>query len=456
MNISETVKSQHKFFFSDKTKCINLRKDKLIKLKNTIQKYETEILNALKLDLGKSFAESYMCEIVMIVSEINYTIKNIDKWAKSVRAHTPISQFLAKSKIIYEPYGVVLIISPWNYPFMLSLDPIIGAIAAGNTFVLKPSEYSVNTTKVLQKIIAETFETEYGAVICGDKDTTTELLKQKFDYIFFTGNTSVGKIVMKAAAENLTPLTLELGGKSPCIVDKTANVKLAAKRLAWGKFLNAGQTCVAPDYVYVHTDIYDEFVKLTKKYIVKFYGENPLNSNDLPKIITKKHFYRAVTLMENTDIIYGGKYDEDTQKLEPTIILNPDTNSGIMQNEIFAPIMPIIKYTDSDTLIKEIKRREPPLALYLFTANKKLKDKVLSQISFGGGCINDTIVHLATPYMPFGGVGSSGMGGYHGKYSFETFSHKKSILERSNIIDINLRYAPFYDKKINILKKIMK
>ncbi len=456
MNISEAVKSQHKFFFSNKTKNIKLRKEKLLKLKKIIQKYETEILNALKLDLGKSYTESYMCEIGMIISEINYAIKNIDKWAKSDRVHTPITQFFAKSKIIYEPFGVVLIISPWNYPFMLSIDPIIGAISAGNTFILKPSEYSVNTTKVLQKIIAETFEIEYGTVICGDKDTTTELLKQKFDYIFFTGNTSVGKIVMKAAAESLTPLTLELGGKSPCIVDKTANVKLAAKRLAWGKFLNAGQTCVAPDYVYVHTDIYDEFVKLTKKYIVKFYGENLLNSNDLPKIITKKHFYRAVNLMENTDIIYGGKYDEDTQKLEPTIILNPDTNSNIMKNEIFAPIMPIIKYTDSDMVIREIKHREQPLALYLFTADRKLKDKVLSQISFGGGCINDTIVHLATPYMPFGGVSSSGMGGYHGKYSFETFSHKKSILERSNLIDINLRYAPFYDKKINILKKLMK
>ena len=456
MSTKEIVKKQRDFFHTNATKNIKYRKQRLLHLKKTIEKYETEILEALKLDLGKTYAESYMCEIGMVISELNYTLKHLDAWTKPKRVHTPISQFLAKSKIFYEPYGVTLIIAPWNYPFMLAIDPIIAAVASGNTFILKPSEYSENTTGILKKLISEVFSEEYGAVVCGGVEETTELLSNRFDFIFFTGSTSVGKVVAKAAAESLTPVCLELGGKSPCIVDKTANLELSAKRIVWGKLLNAGQTCVAPDYVCVHSDVADRFIQLVEKYIEKLYGAKSQTFKNLPSIITSRHLERAVRLLDCGNIIYGGGYDKEKLRIEPTIVLNPPPNSDIMQEEIFAPILPILTYKDADKLINQLKSKEKPLALYLFTNDNNLKSKVLNSLSFGGGCVNDTIVHLATPQLPFGGVGNSGQGNYHGRNGFMTFSHEKSVLYRSNLIDINLRYPPFNNKKIKIFKSIMK
>lgn len=454
-NIKTIVENQRIFFNEGKTKDIDFRINQLEKLKSATIEHEKEILEALKQDLNKSEFEGYVTEIGIIIQEINYTIKHLAKWARPKRVRTPIAQAISKSRIYSEPYGVTLIISPWNYPFQLIVGPLIGAIAAGNCAVLKPSPYSVNTSKVMAKMVKENFDEKYIAMVQGGRDVNQELLNEKFDHIFFTGGTTVGKVVMEAAAKYLTPVTLELGGKSPCIVDETANIDLAAKRIIWGKLINSGQTCLAPDYLLVHKSVKDQLIESMKKYIIQFYGKEPLNSPDYPKIINDKHFNRLIELMEHEEIVFGGKYSEKTNQIEPTIFDNVTWESKIMEDEIFGPFVPILEFEDFNKVITGINKKPKPLALYLFTTSREREDKIINNISYGGGCINDTVVHLATPYMPFGGVGNSGMGAYHGKWSFDTFSHKKSILKKSNILDLPFRYPPFKNG-LDFIKKVMK
>ena len=449
------LEKQRQYFYNGNTLDIDYRKASLRKLKNEIKKNEDNIFNALKKDLNKSEFESFATEIGLVYEEINETLKNIDKWSKRKKVKTPISQFKASSYIYKEPYGNALIIAPWNYPFQLVMAPLIGAIAAGNTVVIKPSELAPATASVIENIISNVFNKEYIAVIQGDIDVNKALLEERFDYIFFTGSTVVGKIVMEAATKNLTPITLELGGKSPCIVDKSDKIDIFAKRIVWGKLLNSGQTCVAPDYFLIHKDIKEEFLKSVKKYVKEFYGDNPIKSEDYVKIINKRHFQRILSLIDKDNILLGGNYDEAKLKIEPTVVEVKSLDEQIMSEEIFGPIMPIITYSKYEEVIKTIRNFEKPLALYLFTENKVLEKNILENINFGGGCINDTIVHLATTELPFGGVGMSGMGSYHGKRSFDTFTHEKSILKRSNWIDIPLRYPPYLGK-ISLLRKIFK
>jgi aldehyde dehydrogenase (NAD+) len=453
-DIKKVIEKQKCFFERGKTKDIGFRIEQLNKLKESIIKNEEEIMKALKKDLNKSSFESYTTEIGFTLDEIKYTIKHLSDWARPKRAKTPLIHFLSSSYVYSEPYGIVLIISPWNYPFQLSIAPLVGAIAAGNCAIVKPSEYSPNTSKIIENIIKESFDESYITVVRGGREVSESLLNEEFDYIFFTGSVAVGKIVMKAASKYLTPVTLELGGKSPCIVDETANIELAAKRIIWGKFINAGQTCVAPDYLLVHYSVKDKLINNMKKYITEFYGINPCNNKDYPKIINKKHYTRLLGLMKCGNIAFGGQCNDKTNHISPTIIENITWECPIMKEEIFGPLLPVIEFENITEVVTAVNKHPKPLALYLFTNNKEREKYVIDNTSFGGGCINDTIVHLATPYMPFGGVGNSGMGGYHGKASFETFSHKKSIMKKSNLIDIPLRYPPFKNK-IKLIKKIM-
>lgn len=454
-DIKALVKNQKEYFYTGSTLSVEVRKEALKNLKNEIKRNEDNIFKALEEDLNKSEFESFATELAMVYEEINDAIKNIYKWCRKKKVKTPLAQFKASSYIYKEPYGNVLIIAPWNYPFQLVMSPLVGAIAAGNTVVIKPSELAPATANVIEKIISNIFEKEYVVVVQGDVEVNKALLDERFDYIFFTGSIAVGKIVMEAATKNLTPVTLELGGKSPCIVDKSEKIDLFAKRIVWGKLLNSGQTCVAPDYFLIHKDIKEEFLKAVEKYIKEFYGDNPIDSEDYVKIINKRHFQRILSLIDKDNILLGGKYNESKLKIEPTVVEVKSLDEKIMSEEIFGPIMPIITYSKSDEIISTVRNYEKPLALYLFTEDKKLEDRIIKDINFGGGCINDTIVHLATTELPFGGVGMSGMGSYHGKKSFDTFTHEKSILKRSNFIDIPLRYPP-YVGKISLLRKIFK
>lgn len=451
MNIKNIVANSRNYYNNGNTKDVNQRINYLLALKASINKNEKDIIDALNKDLNKSEFEAFMTEIALLYEEIHYMTKHLKKWTKPKKVKTPITHFPSKSFIYSEAYGVVLIMSPWNYPFYLSIAPLIGAIAAGNTVVLKPSNYSSNTSLIIDKIMKEVFPSDYVSVVLGGRRENLELLDQKFDYIFFTGSPNVGKVVMESASKNLTPVSLELGGKSPTIVTKNANINLAAKRIAWGKFINAGQTCVAPDYVIIDEAVRNEFIEKIKEYINKFYIESYYN-NTFPKIITNNHFERVVSLINKDDVIFGGESKDNF--ISPTLV-NASWNSKIMEEEIFGPILPIITYNSFDEIIKEIVDRPRPLALYLFTENKDEMKKVTNNINYGGGCINDVIVHLATVHMPFGGIGNSGMGNYHGKFSFDTFTHKKSILKKSTKLDINLRYPP-YNKSTKILKKLFK
>lgn len=456
MEIKELINKQRKFYSSNISKDLKFRIQNLKLLKSIIIKYEKEIQEALRLDLGKSETEAYMTEIGMVLDEIKYNIKHLAKWAKKKYVSTPLSQFPARSYRIPEPRGLVLIISPWNYPFLLSIQPLIGAIAAGNCVIIKPSEYSVNTSKLLKKILTEIYSEAYVTVVLGEKEVAQELLKEKFDYIFYTGSTKIGKIVMESAAKNLTPVTLELGGKSPCIVDEKCNVELAAKRIAYGKILNSGQTCVAPDYVFVHQNVKEQFLNCLIKYLKNFLGENALNNSDYPKIINEMQFNRIISLIDKEHVIYGGGYNRNILKIEPTILTIKDMTSKVMQEEIFGPILPIIGYNNLDYIINYININPKPLALYLFTNNKKIEKRILKEVSYGGGCINDTIIHLANKRLGFGGVGNSGIGEYHGKFSFDTFSHYKSIIKKSNHIDLPVRYHPYSKVKEKLIRMFMK
>ncbi|MEY8304537.1 aldehyde dehydrogenase [Anaerosalibacter bizertensis] len=449
----DTLKKQKEFFKSGKTKDIKFRIENLNKLKKSIEKNEQCIMEALKKDLGKSNFESYSTELGIVLSEISFITKHLKKWAKPKKVKTPITNFKSSSYIYPEPYGNTLILSPWNYPFQLSIVPLIGSIAAGNTVILKPSSTSYYTSKIIEEIINENFDTGYIHVITGERGK--KLLDENFDYIFYTGSVPVGKIVMKKASKYLTPVTLELGGKSPCIVDGKANLNLSAKRIVWGKFLNSGQTCVAPDYMFIHKNVKNEMINNIIYYIKTFYGENPLYSEEYTKIINERQFNRLIKLLDNNKIIYGGDYDKDSLYISPTLMNNVNWDDPIMGEEIFGPILPILEYEELNEVIDIVNSHPKPLALYFFSNDKENAEKIINGISFGGGCINDTIMHLSSPYLPFGGVGTSGMGSYHGKKSFDTFTHYKSILEKSNIIDPNFRYPP-YGNKLNIVKKFLK
>lgn len=453
MYMEEIVKRQRKFYNTDKTKSVPFRKKQLMKLAAAIENNETEIYRALKQDLNKSAYEAYLTEIGIVLTEIKTAVRKLGKWAGPKRKSTPITHFPAKSYTVREPYGVVLILAPWNYPLQLSLAPLAGAIAAGNCVILKTSRSSPATGALLHKLLGELFPPEY---VCCVEDTAAyeAILSQRYDYIFFTGSERVGKIVMKAASEHLTPVSLELGGKSPCIVDKSADVDLAAKRILWGKLLNAGQTCVAPDYVLIHQDLKKPFLAGLDKYMRKM-AARPLTDDNYPKIITQKHFERLKGLIDREEHKTGGGYDAASRKIAPAVFTDAGFDSEIMKEEIFGPVLPVIAYRDLDSAIQRIREHPKPLACYIFARDRKAVERIINEVSFGGGCINDTVMHLANHNLPFGGVGSSGMGQYHGSYSFFTFSHEKGILESSSKIDIPFRYPPYRAGMLPLIKKIM-
>lgn len=434
---------------------INFRKQTLIKLLISVQKHEEEIIKALYNDFKKPAFEAVVSETAYIVSELNHTIKNINKWAKPNMVLPSLLNFPSTDYIYKEPYGKVLIIAPWNYPYQLALCPLIAAVAAGNQVVVKPSELTPNTSSIVAKIISETFDENHVKCVEGGVEITQELLAQRWDYIFFTGSVVVGKIVAKAAAENLTPVTLELGGKNPCIIDATANLKLAAKRIVWGKFLNAGQTCIAPDYLLVSNKIKSDFIELIKKEIIGAYGENPETSPDFPRIINQKNWNRLTEMLKGESILAGGKSNIQDYYLAPTLLDEPSLDSLVMKDEIFGPILPVLSFENEADLVSIISRYEKPLSLYIFSNDNPFAKKIIQNYSFGGGCINDTVVYFSNKRLPFGGVGHSGIGAYHGKLSFSTFTHYKAIVKRANWLDIPTRYAP-YKGKLKSVKKLFK
>lgn len=456
MEYKKMLMQQRVFFNTGMTRNVKWRKAQLKALYCAIKNHEKELFDALKVDLNKSPAEAFSTEIGLVLEEISFALKHLSKWSKNKKVRSTLLSFPSAGKIYYEPYGVVLILSPWNYPVQLALMPLVGAIAAGNCAVIKPAEDSAASSKVLAKIIKSCFAPEFVNVAEGDKTVSESLLKEEFDYIFFTGSPSVGKIVMKAAAEYLTPVTLELGGKSPCIVDETANISVSAKRIVFGKFINAGQTCVAPDYLFVHKSIKEKLLSEIKKEICNFYTDSPEQNQDYPCIINKRHFMRLCEYFKDGEIVCGGKTNFETLQIAPTIIDNVSLDSSVMQEEIFGPVLPVITFDEIDEVIKFVTERPRPLALYFFSADKKRQRKIVKMLPYGGGCINDTILHLVTPYMPFGGVGNSGMGNYHGKNSFETFSHKKSVLHKGFFGDLPFRYPPYGEFFLKLLRIIMK
>lgn len=453
MNIDEILEKQKTFFNSGETLSVEFRVKMLKKLYKTIKKYEDEIKIALKADLGKSDYESFMCEIGLSLTEISFMIHNTKKFAKKKIVRTPLSQFASVSYKKNVPYGNVLIMSPWNYPFLLAVEPLADAIAAGNTAVIKPSAYSPNTSNIIEKLVNECFMPHYVAVVKGGRKENSELLNKKFDMVFFTGSQEVGKEVLRRCSEHLTPAVLELGGKSPCIIDSSAKVELAAKRVVFGKFLNCGQTCVAPDYILCHRAVKDDFIKEAVSQIKKQYGENPLKNSDYGRIVSEKHFDRIVNLIDENKMVAGGKSDRDTLKIEPTVLDNVTFDDAVMGEEIFGPVMPVITFDEFEEIFEILKNGQKPLALYIFSETKKHIDETLSRVSFGGGCVNDVIIHLATSQMGFGGVGESGMGNYHGKAGFDAFSHTKSIVDKKTFIDLPMRYQPY---KSAFYKKILK
>lgn len=434
---------------------INFRKEILIKLLNAVIIHENEIIQALHDDFKKPAFESVLTETSQVVLELKHVIKNMKKWAKPRRVFPSLLNFPSKDYIYKEPYGKVLIIAPWNYPFQLALYPLISAVAAGNQVVVKPSELTPKTSEIIDKIIHKVFDKNHVEVVEGGIEVSQKLLSERWDYIFFTGSVAVGKIVAKAAAKNLTPVTLELGGKNPCIIDETANLKLAAKRIVWGKFVNAGQTCIAPDYILIQKNMKKHFVNFLKEEITKAYGENPEESPDFARIINAKNWQRLVDLIEPEKVVFGGESNPKDNYIAPTLVEETALESPIMQEEIFGPILPILTYKKESEIAAVISRFEKPLALYVFSENPGFQKRIIQNYSFGGGCVNDTIIHFANKRLPFGGVGHSGIGAYHGNLSFDTFSHQKSIVKKANWLDLPLRYAPYLDKMPTI-RKILK
>ena len=455
---SEQVKSlleqQSAYYKTGATIPVEFRIAQLKKLYAAVKKYETQVNDALKADLGKSHYEGFMCESGLVLAEISYMIRHTKRFAKRKTVWTPLAQFASHSFKQPVPYGNTLIMSPWNYPFLLTIDPLADAIAAGNTAIVKPSAYSPATSKIIEKIITECFSPEYVAVVTGGRAENAALLEQKFDFVFFTGSQAVGKEVLRHTAEHLTPAVLELGGKSPCIVDASANIKLAAKRIVWGKYLNCGQTCVAPDYILCEKSIKDEFVSEVVKQIRQQFGRNPLENRDYGKIINEKHFARLCGLIDQKKVVIGGETNAETCQIAPTVMDNVTCEDAVMGEEIFGPIMPILIFDSFESLMDELKDKEKPLALYLFSSDKQHIQRVTTELSYGGGCINDVVIHLATSEMGFGGVGASGMGSYHGKDGFFAFSHYKSIVDKKTWMDLPMRYQPFksklYEKLLHI------
>ena len=455
MDIQALVAAQRAYFNTGATLPLAARREALQRLRAAVTAREGDITAALRSDLNKSPAESYMCEVGLTLSELSFVEKRLARWMGDRPHLTPLAQFPARSFTVQEPYGVALIMSPWNYPFLLTLEPLIGAIAAGNCAVVKPSAYSPATSAVIRDIL-KCFPPEYVAVVEGGRGENQALLDQKFDCIFFTGGVETGKEVMVKAARHLTPVTLELGGKSPCIVDKTARLDLAAKRLVFGKLLNCGQTCVAPDYLLVDRRVKDRFLEYLKRWITVMYGENPLDNGGYVRMVNGKHFRRVMGLIDPDKVVFGGKGDPDTLKIQPTILDNVSPEDAVMQEEIFGPVLPVLTFEDVQEALDFVNARPRPLALYLFSRDRRVQELFLRRASFGGGCINDTVIHLATSRMPFGGVGNSGMGSYHGRASFDTFSHRKSIVKKSTLLDLPVRYAPCTPVKNKLLRLFLR
>ena len=447
-SIEQSFHNSKQYFNTHETKSLKFRKKQLKQLSKSIKNYENDLLEAFQKDLGKNKVEAYATEIGFTLKNIKSARKELKNWAKTKQVNTPLFMFPTKSYIMKEPYGTVLIIGPFNYPFQLLIEPLIGAIAAGNTIILKPSEFTPNVSDVIQQIISDAFDPEYINIIQGNADTTQSLLHLPFDYIFFTGSEQVGRIVYSAASKNLTPVTLELGGKSPAIIDESANIKVASERICFGKFTNAGQTCVAPDYLLVNRKVKDELISALKKTITEFYGTNIQDSPDFGRIVNKKHYHRLNELLNihHPEITFGGQTDIDENFIAPTILDGTTFDSKIMEDEIFGPILPIIAYDDFDEAIDLIRTKPKPLSLYLFSEDENSSERILNELSFGGGAINDTLMHLANPNLPFGGVGASGIGKYHGKYSFDTFSHDKSYIFKSTRLESSLLFPPYKGK----------
>lgn len=454
--IEQLVRDHADFFAAGASLDVGFRKTQLLKLRRAIKRNETAVLRAIKADLGKAPFEAFETEIALVYDEITYMLRHLDSLATPKRVPTPLAHFPSKSSVHPQPYGVVLIMSPWNYPFLLTMAPLVGAIAAGNCAVVKPSAYAAETSALMARLLGEAFPGDYISVVEGGRRENQHLLECAFDYIFFTGSVEVGKLVMAAAAQHLTPVTLELGGKSPCIVDATANVRLAAKRIVWGKFVNAGQTCVAPDYVLAHSSVAARLVHWMEHYIDRFYGAAPHKNPDFPKIINQKHFERLCGLLDAGQVAIGGQRDPAALKIAPTVLWPATWGDAAMQEEIFGPVLPVLEFDALRDAAREIAARPKPLALYCFTNDERVKQWAKTRATFGGGCINDVLVHLATPHMPFGGVGQSGMGGYHGKASFNTFSHHKSILEKSNRLDLPVRYPPYNSLGLRLLRLLFR
>ncbi|MBQ9778258.1 MAG: aldehyde dehydrogenase [Clostridia bacterium] len=452
--IGALLEKQRAYYKSGATLPVTFRIEQLKKLYVAVKKQQGEISSALHSDLGKSEYEGFMCEVGLVLSEISYMIKHIKRFARRKRVKTPLAQFCSHSYKQPVPYGSTLIMSPWNYPFLLTLDPLVAAIAAGNTAIVKPSAYSPATSRVVEQIIAECFAPAYVAVVTGGRAENKALLDQKFDLIFFTGSQAVGKEVLRRAAEHLTPAVLELGGKSPCIVDASANVRLAARRIVFGKFLNCGQTCVAPDYVLCERGIKQQLVREIAAEIKRQFGEDPLQNGNYGRIINQKHFERLCALIDKEKVVLGGNSDPATLRIAPTVMDNVTYSDAVMGEEIFGPVLPILDFEDFDAVVDDLKERDKPLALYLFTSNKRHVRRVTTELSYGGGCINDVVIHLATSEMGFGGVGESGMGAYHGRAGFEAFSHEKSIVDKKTWIDLPMRYQPyksrFYERLLRL------
>ena len=455
--IRSLLEKQRAYFRSGVTVPVKFRIGQLKKLYAVVKRYENEICDALTSDLGKSHYEGFMCEVGLVLHEISYMLGHVKRFSKRKKVRTPLAQFASCSFKQPVPYGNTLIMSPWNYPFLLTMGPLVDAIAAGNTAIVKPSAYSGATGRIVEKLIAEAFSPEYVAVVTGGRAENTALLEQKFDFVFFTGSGAVGKEVLRHTAEHLTPAVLELGGKSPCIVDASADIRLAAKRIVFGKYLNCGQTCVAPDYILCERSVKDAFVAEVIKQVKAQYGENPLANKDYGKIINRKHFDRLLGLIDPKKVIVGGNADPETCRIAPTVMDNVTEADAVMGEEIFGPIMPILTFDRFDTVVDELKGKDKPLALYIFSSDRKHIDRVMTELSYGGGCINDVVIHLATSEMGFGGVGESGMGSYHGKDGFDAFTHYKSVVDKKTWLDLPMRYQPYksklYEKLLHLFLK---
>lgn len=452
----EIVQKQRAYFETGATLPIDVRIAALKKLKQVILSNEKAIHEALYSDLGKSAMEGYMCEVGLVLEEIRYFLKHIRSFTKEQRVKTPLAQWCSHSYKKPVPYGVVLIMSPWNYPFLLSVQPLVEALAAGNTVILKPSAYAPATSSLLKRLLENNFTQEYVAVVTGGRAENACLLEQKFDYIFFTGSKAVGQLVLQKAANYLTPVTLELGGKSPCIVDSSADLKVAARRIVFGKYINCGQTCVAPDYILCEESVKDTFLEMLKAEVKKQFGTDYVKNKSYGKIITQKHFERIFGLIDQNKVVLGGRCDAETQKIEPTVMDGVTWDDAVMKEEIFGPVLPILTFHSVNDVIQTVNQHEKPLACYIFSEDRSFIEKITAQCPFGGGCINDVVIHLATPYMGFGGVGESGMGAYHGKTGFDTFTHEKSIVDKKTWVDLNMRYQPYTKLHYRLVRWFLK